>query len=122
MTIIPFHSTTYWYTPQVQLLKPDRAPRFRASVPSIVPTCRNTAICGSSIGLDGCPHKLARALQVVSVATHEGVDEVQLVILLAADPPHQLLLPLLQDGIQPVKLITPTLLLMISVLLHTDTH
>ena len=56
-------------------------------------------------GLYGGLDQRDGGLQVIAVPTNEQSNVFQLVVLLLGDETNQLLLPLLQDGHQPVKLV-----------------
>lgn len=71
-------------------------------------------------GLDGGLHQRHGGLQLAAVAADEGADPLELQVLLLADVPHQLLLPLLQRRHQTLKMAAQLVLLMLPVLLRSE--
>lgn len=68
---------------------------------------------------DGRLHQCHGSLQLLAVAAEERSRLFQLVVLLPADEPHQLLLPLLQARQQPLKMAVQPFPLLLSILLRT---
>ena len=70
--------------------------------------------------LDGRLHQLGGLVQLLPVLLDEGLEEAELLLLLARDPLQQLALLLVQDGVQHVKLLAQFLFHLVTVLLGTE--
>lgn len=71
-------------------------------------------------GLNGRLHQRYGGLQLVAAALDERASSFELVVLLLADEPHQLQLPLLQGRHQPVKMAGQLFSLLPSILLGSE--